>query len=71
MLSALEADGGCFHCIELVLRKFLNLTSWELLKIMDQIAPEIDFGICCWEECRPIERHKKGDDEKQNNDVSI
>lgn len=66
--SALEADGGCAVCIQSVLSKFLDLTSWELLDRLDVAAKDVDFRNCHgsdWIDCRPDkEKHEEYKDIK-------
>lgn len=56
MKASTEADGGCGHCIEAVLHEFLNLTSWDLIELMDEVSSEVNFHYYNWEDCRPWKR---------------
>ena len=47
-------DGSCSDCIEKCIKRFLDLTSWDLLEALDRVGPTVkwDYGDK-WEMMRP------------------
>lgn len=44
LLAANEADGGCPHCVSLVLTEFFNQTGFDLIERMEKIFEKTDLG---------------------------
>lgn len=63
--SIRNVDGGCPCCITTVLRDFLDIEGWDLLKRFDNVVKDEYFeneywkGNHKWENIRPIKKERE------------